>query len=39
MEEVLDSENWRRAKEGRDFMESHPGLANSHKFYDMTRQE
>lgn len=37
VDEVLDCENHRRAKEGLAFMESHPDLINTHKFYDMTR--
>ena len=37
LDEIFDSDNYRRALEGRAFMESYPELANSHKFYDMTR--
>ena len=39
MDEVLTEDVYKRTKEGVEFMESHPGLANSHEFYDMTRAE
>ena len=37
--EVLHAPGYVRMDEAVEFMESHPGLANSHKFYDMTRGE
>ena len=39
LDEAVDSENYRRTKESVAFMESHPGLRNSHTFYDMTKEE
>ena len=39
IEEVLHGENYQRAKDALAFMEAHPELHNSHKFYEMTRQE
>ena len=37
--EVLKEEAYVRMDEGAEFMQSHPGLLNDHKFYDMTRSE
>lgn len=37
--EVLSAPGYVRMDEAVEFMESHPELANSHKFYDMTRAE
>ena len=39
MREILFEADYVRKAEAVEFMESHPGLANSHKFYDMTRAE
>jgi hypothetical protein len=39
MREVLSHPGYVRMDEAVEFMESHPGLANSHTFYDMTRGE
>ena len=39
MSEMLKGPAYERMAEATAFMESHPDLINSHKFYDMTRSE
>ena len=39
LREVLSAQTYVRMDEAVAFIESHPELANSHKFYDMSRQE
>ena len=39
IEQVMACDNYTRGKEIRNFIESNPGLVNSHLFYDMTIKE
>jgi len=39
LEDILDHKITKRLNSVMNFMHSDPGLMNSHKFYDMTRQE
>ena len=36
---LYDQKHFQRLMDAVDFLESDPGLMNSHKFYEMTRQE